>query len=175
MLKINGDLRKENEILCSLNIVYMSGLSLVLLKADCDWTRQTLNLSELNGERPAKPDLIHTSCRSESSNISLVVLDKDPLCPNATHGRLKSRIYFQREPSVLVKLLHLSPLVTLSEQRTTCPSPRTWQVSAFQCEKSRNRETSGRSVPSTAGHLAGKMLTNSSQTHRRSDVCLPLS
>ena len=24
-----------------------------------------------------KPDLIHTSCRSESSNISLVVLDKD--------------------------------------------------------------------------------------------------
>ena len=36
VLKINGDLRKENEILCSLNIVYMSGLSLVLLKADCD-------------------------------------------------------------------------------------------------------------------------------------------
>ena len=26
---------------------------------------------------PSKPELIHTSCRSESSNISLVVLDKD--------------------------------------------------------------------------------------------------
>ena len=54
-----------------------SGLSLVLNKEVCDWQRQTLNLSELKGERPAKPDLIHTSCRSESSNISLVVLDKD--------------------------------------------------------------------------------------------------
>ena len=54
-----------------------SGLSLVPNKEVCDWQRQTLNLSELKGERPAKPDLIHTSCRSESSNISLVVLDKD--------------------------------------------------------------------------------------------------
>ena len=27
---------------------------------------------------PSKPDSIHTSCRSESSNKSLVVLDKDP-------------------------------------------------------------------------------------------------
>ena len=31
------------------------------------------------GEDPSKPDLIHTSCRSESSNKSLVVLDKDTL------------------------------------------------------------------------------------------------
>ena len=134
---------------------------------------RTLNLSELKGEQPAKPDLIHTSCRSESSNISLVVLDKDTLCPNATHGRLKCRIYFQREPSELVKLLHLSPLVTLSGQRPTCPGPRTWRVSAFQSEKSRKTETSASSVPSTAGHLSGEILTNSHsrQTHRRSDVC----
>ena len=39
--------------------------------------------------------MIHTSYRSESSNNSLVVLDKVALCLNATHGRLKSRIYFQ--------------------------------------------------------------------------------
>ena len=55
---------------------HFSGLSLVLNKEGCDWQRQTLNLSDLKGEWPVKPDLIHTSCRSESSNISLVVLDK---------------------------------------------------------------------------------------------------
>ena len=60
-----------------LAIIILSGLSLVLNKEGCDWQRQTLNLSQLKGERPAKPDLIHTSSRSESSNISLVVLDKD--------------------------------------------------------------------------------------------------
>ena len=26
--------------------------------------------------RPVKPDLLHTSCRSESSNVSLIILDK---------------------------------------------------------------------------------------------------
>ena len=110
---------------------------------------------------PSKPELIHTSCRSESSNISLVVLDKDALCPNANHGRLKCWIHFQREPPELVKLLHLSPLVTLSGQRPTCPGPRTWRVSAFQSEKSRNTETSASSVPTTAGHLSGEILTKS--------------
>ena len=105
---------------------------------------------------------LHTiSCRSESSNISLVVLDKDALCPNANHGRLKCWIHFQREPPELVKLLHLSPLVTLSGQRPTCPGPRTWRVSAFQSEKSRNTETSASSVPTTAGHLSGEILTKS--------------
>jgi len=40
---------------------------------DCE--RQTPILSELKDKRLVQPDLIHTSCRSESSNISLVVLD----------------------------------------------------------------------------------------------------
>ena len=33
------------------------------------------------------PDLIHTSCRSESSNISLVVLDKDTNMRGATRNK----------------------------------------------------------------------------------------
>ena len=103
-----------------------SGLSLVLNKADCDWTRQTLNPSELIGERPAKPELIHTSCRSESSNISLVVLDKATACPNATHSRLKSGIHFSGEPSSFVRLIHLSPRFTLSGWRPTWLSPWSW-------------------------------------------------
>jgi hypothetical protein len=55
----------------------VSGLSLVLKKGVCDWLTQTLNPSELKVSDPSKPEQIHTSCRSESSNISLVVLDKD--------------------------------------------------------------------------------------------------
>ena len=54
-----------------------SGLSLALQKGVCDWLRQTLNPSELKVSDPSKTELIHTSCRSESSNISLVVLDND--------------------------------------------------------------------------------------------------
>ena len=52
-----------------------SGLSLALKKHVCDWLRQTLNPSELKASDPSSSELIHTSCRSESSNISLVVLD----------------------------------------------------------------------------------------------------
>ena len=33
---------------------------------------------------PSEPDSIHTSCRSESSNKSLVVLDKDDLSRKPT-------------------------------------------------------------------------------------------
>ena len=54
-----------------------SGLSLALQKGVCDWLRQTLNPSELKVSDPSKTELIHTSCRSESSNISLVVLDNE--------------------------------------------------------------------------------------------------
>ena len=50
-------------------------LSLALKKDVCDWLRQTLNPSELKVSDQSEPELIHTSCRSESSNISLVVLD----------------------------------------------------------------------------------------------------
>ena len=80
----------------------------------CDWTRQTLNVSELKEERPAEPDLIHTSCRSESSNISLVVLDKASLCPNAPHVRLESGMHFLGETPALVKPLRLSPRLASS-------------------------------------------------------------
>ena len=72
------------------------------------------------------PDLIHTSCRSESSNISLVVLDKVSLCPNSTHPRLRSAVHFSREPSELIKLLPLSPRFTLSGWRPTWLSPWSW-------------------------------------------------
>jgi len=57
--------------------IMISGLSLALKKQICDWLRQTLNPSELKVSDQSKPELIHTSCRSESSNISLVVLDKE--------------------------------------------------------------------------------------------------
>ena len=39
--------------------------------------RQTLNPSVLKVSDPSKPERIHTSCRSESSNISLVDLDNE--------------------------------------------------------------------------------------------------
>ena len=44
----------------------------------CLWLTKTDTQPErTQGERPSLADLIHTSCRSESSNISLVVLDKE--------------------------------------------------------------------------------------------------
>ena len=60
-------------------ILLIRRLSLALKKVFCDWLRQTLNPSELKVSDPSMPELIHTSCRSESSNISLVVLDKESL------------------------------------------------------------------------------------------------
>ena len=91
-----------------------SGLSLVLNKEVCDWTRQTLNLSELKGERPAKPDLIHTSCRSESSNISLVVLDKDLVDRFSTRATLLGWIHFWADYSFYFKLVKLNIITIFS-------------------------------------------------------------
>ena len=67
-----------DQTVCSyfFEISLFSRLSLALNKDVCDWLRQTLNPSELKVSDQSKPELIHTSCRSESSNISLVVLDK---------------------------------------------------------------------------------------------------
>ena len=46
----------------------------------CDWKRQTLNLRYTQRwATMSKPELIHTSCRSESSNNSLVVLDNESI------------------------------------------------------------------------------------------------
>ena len=141
-----------------------SGLSLVLNKEVCDWTRQTLNLSELIGERPAKPDLIHTSCRSESSNISLVVLDKLSFCSNATQARLKSVMHFPRKHSELVKLFCLSPGFTPSGRSPTCLSPQTWWGYVLDPWTVKNTETTSCSDPTTAGHLSGEIGTNSPLT-----------
>ena len=55
----------------------LGGLSLALQKAASDWLRRLLGPKRLGAGNQSKPELIHTSCRSESSNISLVVLDKD--------------------------------------------------------------------------------------------------
>ena len=43
---------------------------------------------------PSKAKLIHTSCRSESSNISLVVLDKDEKFPLLNELELPERVLF---------------------------------------------------------------------------------
>ena len=142
-------------------LIIFSGLSLVLNKAVCDWTRQTLNLSELKGERPAEPDLIHTSCRSESSNISLVVLDNELVYPNKAHARWQSGIHFQSQPSALLKLLRPSPGFTSSGQSPTCLSPQTWWANALEPGEIRKTETPANPVLKTAGHLSGEIGTSS--------------
>ena len=58
-----------------------SGLSLVLKKEGLWLTKMdTQPERTLRWATHRRQELIHTSCRSESSNISLVVLDKDPIC-----------------------------------------------------------------------------------------------
>ena len=87
------------------------------------------------------PDLIHTSCRSESSNISLVVLDKASLCPNATQARLESGMHFLGETSALVKPLRLSPGLAPSGRSLTCFRPQTWRAYVWEfwkLQKDRN-------------------------------------
>ena len=81
-----------DQTVCSyfFEISLFSRLSLALNKDVCDWLRQTLNPSELKVSDQSKPELIHTSCRSESSNISLVVLDKDSESQNLGPWRLFS-------------------------------------------------------------------------------------
>ena len=62
---------------CSFSLIsFLSGLSLALNKEGCDW--QDRHSAWANSKASeCQADLIHTSCRSESSNISLVVLDND--------------------------------------------------------------------------------------------------
>ena len=84
-------------------------------------TWQTLNLSELKGERPAKTDLIHTSCRSESSNISLVVLDNDMEFWGGT----------QLNFCILVLLLTFCPIIT--NRSRTCE--KLMQICKIQSSK----------------------------------------
>ena len=58
-----------------------SGLSLVLKKEGLWLTKMdTQPERTLRWATHRRQELIHTSCRSESSNISLVVLDKEPIC-----------------------------------------------------------------------------------------------
>ena len=60
-----------------------SGLSLVLKKEGLWLTKMdTQPERTLRWATHRRQELIHTSCRSESSNISLVVLDKDPIGRN---------------------------------------------------------------------------------------------
>ena len=59
--------------------------SLVLHKDVCDWLRQKLKVSD-----QSKLELIHTSCRSESSNFSLVCLEEDLESQNFGHWSLIS-------------------------------------------------------------------------------------
>ena len=108
----------RRRVLFYILIILFSGLSLVLNKEVCDWQRQTLNLSELKGERPAKPDLIHTSCRSESSNISLVVLDKDSVAGIYDHGTLIGWIHFCTASSFYFKLVWQNKMFTTNHQLT---------------------------------------------------------
>ena len=75
---IDGEKDQNTQVLGQhIKIFKFSGFSLTLKKDVCDWLRQTLNPSGLKVSDPSKTELIHTSCRSESSNISLVVLDND--------------------------------------------------------------------------------------------------
>jgi hypothetical protein len=112
-----------------------SGLSLVLNKEGL-W----LSTTDTQPERPARPDLIHTSCRSESSNISLVVLDNFSVCPNGSHARWESGIHFLEENSELVKLHCLSPGVSPSGPSPTCLRPQTWRGFETKSARSRKRE-----------------------------------
>ena len=105
--------------------------------------------------------MIHTSCRSESSNISLVVLDKLSLCPNAPRARLHSVMHFPGNHSELVKWLRLSPGFSPSGRRPTCLGPQTWWGTVLDPWTVRKTETSASSVPTAAGHLSGEIGTNS--------------
>ena len=104
--------------------------------------------------------MIHTSCRSESSNISLVVLDKLSLCPNAPRARLDSVMHFPGNHSELVKWLRLSPGFSPSGRRPTCLGPQTWWGTVLDPWTVRKTETSASSVPTAAGHLSGEIGTN---------------
>ena len=138
-----------------------SGPSLVLNKEDL-WLNKTDTQPErTRGERPAEPDLIHTSCRSESSNISLVVLDNELVYPNKAHARWQSGIHFQSQPSALLKLLRPSPGFTSSGQSPTCLSPQTWWANALEPGEIRKTETPANPVLKTAGHLSGEIGTSS--------------
>ena len=98
-----------------------SGLSLVLwIKTVCDWTGQTLNLSELKGERPAEPDLIHTSCRSESSNISLVVLDKLTVSSLEAQLTLMGGVHFQWLWSLYFKQAQMGEIIPRYNRGKAC-------------------------------------------------------
>ena len=62
-------------------LLFLSGLSLVLKKEGLWLTKMdTQPERTLRWATHRRQELIHTSCRSESSNISLVVLDKEPIC-----------------------------------------------------------------------------------------------
>ena len=104
--------------------------------------------------------MIHTSCRSESSNISLVVLDKVSLTPNGPHPRLQTGMHFYRETSQLIKLHPLSPEVTPSSRSPTCLRPQTWRGFKAKSSRSRKRETPASSVATTAGHLSAEIATS---------------
>ena len=108
--------------------------------------------------------MIHTSCRSESSNISLVVLDKLSLCPNAPQARQQSLMHFSRKHSELVKLFRLSLGFTPSDRSPTCLSPQTWWGCVLDSWTVKNTETTSCSDPTTAGHLSGEIGTNSPLT-----------
>ena len=106
--------------------------------------------------------MIHTSCRSESSNISLVVLDKVSLSQNAPQPRPESGMLCQDQPSELVKLLRLSPGVGPFGRSPACLSPRVGWGYVLDPWKVGKTETSASSVPTTAGHLSGEIGTNNS-------------
>ena len=101
------------------------------------------------------------SCRSESSNISVVVLDNLSLCPNAPQARLDSGMHFLGESSELVKLLYLSPGVTPSGRSPTGLRPQTWWGFETKSSRSRRREISASSVRTPAGHLPAEIWTSS--------------
>ena len=105
-------------------------------------------------------NLIHTSCRSESSNISLVVLDKLSLCPNAPQARRQSLMHFSRKHLELVKRFRLNLGFTPSDRSPTCLSPQTWWGCVLDSWTVKNTETTFCSDPTTAGHLSGEIGTN---------------
>ena len=45
---------------------------------------------------PSKTEMIHTSCRSESSNISLVVLDKEQILLYLIYSSMLAKNFDQR-------------------------------------------------------------------------------
>ena len=144
-----------------------SGLSLVLKKEGLWLTKMDAQPERtLMWATHCRQELIHTSCRSESSNISLVILDKDPIRPlglsifhtNPEHSsktiivksmeiqsknqNFASVLRWVSQPGILNQLRQSSnwpvQLTNTTNVRSPTPSYK-WSHLCFECETTPDR------------------------------------